>query len=356
MPQHDYNIINAPGAAVRADMNGAFSATQSQNSGPSEPAATIAYMTWVDTTTKTHKRRNSADSGWIIEHKIDLKIIHKDDIGANKVSAPTVDLATATGKLVNVTGSGGPITSFGNVEAGFNFIIVFSSTPTIVHNVVSLILPGAINIVAKANDVMMLVSLGGGNWRCTNFLTSSASPFPTGAKISFAGPVTGVPNGWLLCDGRAHSTLANPELQALFDLIQNIYGGSDNTNFRVPDHRGRTGIGMDDYGDGGGEGSANRITDSQADVLGGSGGIEAYVLQPGEAPSHQHTEPGHSHSISANPGTGFGGTANGAMQPVSLSTSISSSSAGGFTTAVVGNDEAHENTQPWIAGIEIIKI
>ncbi len=355
MPQHDYNIINAPGAAVRADMNGAFSATQSQNSGPSEPAATIAYMTWVDTTTKTHKRRNSSDSAWLIEHKIDLTIIHKDDIGANKISAPTVDLATATGKTVTVTGSGGPITSFGIVEAGFNFIIVFSSNPTIAHNVVSLILPGGLDIAAKANDVMMLVSLGGGNWRCTNFLTST-SAIPTGTVNSFAGPVTGIPSGWLLCDGRAHSTLANPEFQTLFDLIQNTYGGSDNTDFQVPDYRGRVDIGMDNYGDGGGQGSAGRITDSEADALGGSGGIEAYVLQPGEAPKHQHTQGNHSHSIGANPGTGFGGTANGVEQPSTTPNNVTTNAAGGFTTAVVGNDEPHENTQPWLSIIKIIKI
>ena len=241
MPQNDYNIINAPGAAVRADMNGAFAATQSQNSGPSEPSATIAYMIWVDTTTKTTKQRNATDSAWIILHKIDSKIIHKDDIGANKASAATVDLATATGKTLTVTGAVGPITSFGNVEAGFNFTIVFSGNPIIVHNVVTLILPGAIDIQAKPDDVMELVSLGGGNWRCTNFLTSAAAVIAPGIMMPHAGG--SVPAGFLLADGASHDSIAVPSLAALFAAIGTTWGGTGADDFNVPNGIDRVAIG-----------------------------------------------------------------------------------------------------------------
>jgi len=177
MPQHDYNIANAPGATVRADINNALSAILSQNSDPTEPTVTVAYMIWVDTSTtiKTHKQRNSTDSAWIILHKIDATIVHKDDIGANIASAATVDLADATGKTNTVTGAAA-ITSFGTVDAGFNYTIVFSSNPVITHNVTSLILPGGANITAAAGDVMQLVSLGSGNWRCTNYTRASGVP------------------------------------------------------------------------------------------------------------------------------------------------------------------------------------
>jgi len=240
MPQHDYNIINAPGAAVRADMNGAFSATQSQNSGPSEPTATIAYMVWLDTTSGTEKQRNSTDSAWIIQHKIASTIIHKDEIGANKVSAATVDLATATGKTLTVTGSTGPITSFGTVDAGFVYTIIFASNPTVSHNVVSLILPDAVDIIAKAGDIMELVSLGGGNWRCTGFLTSNQG-VPAGMMLPFAGGV--VPSGYLLADGATLDSVAVPALAELFAAIGTTHGGTGPDDFNVPNGVDRVAVG-----------------------------------------------------------------------------------------------------------------
>ncbi len=65
MSQHDYNIANGGGAAVRADMNLALAAIQSQNSGLTEPVVTKPFMPWFDTTTGILKMRNAADTGWI---------------------------------------------------------------------------------------------------------------------------------------------------------------------------------------------------------------------------------------------------------------------------------------------------
>ena len=49
MAQHDYNIANADGATVRADINNALSAIQSSNSGGSDPSALVAGMLYYDT-------------------------------------------------------------------------------------------------------------------------------------------------------------------------------------------------------------------------------------------------------------------------------------------------------------------
>lgn len=86
--------------------------------------------------------------------------------GADIASAATIDLSTATGNYVHITGSTGPITSLGTVAAGLRYLLVFDSTPTLTHNATSLILPGAANIVAAAGDSAEFVSLGTGNWRC----------------------------------------------------------------------------------------------------------------------------------------------------------------------------------------------
>jgi len=65
MAQHDYVIANADGATVRLDLNNAFAAIVSNNSGATEPTDTYAYMWWADTTSGLLKQRNAADSGWV---------------------------------------------------------------------------------------------------------------------------------------------------------------------------------------------------------------------------------------------------------------------------------------------------
>tara|TARA_Y100000401_G_scaffold8953_1_gene6128 strand:- start:1872 stop:2456 length:585 start_codon:yes stop_codon:yes gene_type:complete len=49
MAQHDYNIANADGATVRADINNALSAIQSNNSGSGDPSSLVAGMLYYDT-------------------------------------------------------------------------------------------------------------------------------------------------------------------------------------------------------------------------------------------------------------------------------------------------------------------
>jgi hypothetical protein len=49
MAQHDFNIANAGGATVRADINNVLAAIQSSNSGTGAPSSTVAGMLWLDT-------------------------------------------------------------------------------------------------------------------------------------------------------------------------------------------------------------------------------------------------------------------------------------------------------------------
>jgi len=48
MPQHDLDIANGSGAAVRADLNGALAALGSTMKGPNAPPAPVAGMMWVE--------------------------------------------------------------------------------------------------------------------------------------------------------------------------------------------------------------------------------------------------------------------------------------------------------------------
>src|ERR1043165_750792 len=92
-----------------------------------------------------------------------------------------------------------------------------------------------------------------------------SEPFLSEIKIvSFNFP----PKGWALCNGQLLPINQN---QALFSLLGTNYGGNGQTNFALPDLRGRTPIHM-----GGGF------------ILGQSGGEEAHTLSISELPQHTH--------------------------------------------------------------------
>ena len=66
MSQHDYNVANGTGAAVRADINLALTAIATANSGSSSPTTTYAFQLWADTTSGNLKIRNGGNSAWIV--------------------------------------------------------------------------------------------------------------------------------------------------------------------------------------------------------------------------------------------------------------------------------------------------
>ncbi len=150
----------------------------------------------------------------------------------------------------------------------------------------------------------------------------------TGTVIIFAGSTA--PTGWLLCAGQS---VATSTYSGLFSSIGYTYGGSG-ANFNVPDMRGRCAIGLDNMGGS----SANRVTTSDADSLGGSGGTENHTLTTSEIPAHTHT---YTNQFSNPVGAGnLGGS------PQSQNTGTSSS---------VGSGSAHNNMQPYMAMSYIIK-
>jgi hypothetical protein len=68
MAQHDMVVDNAPGVAVRADINSALAALFSTSSGPTEPSVKVAGMLWYDTSAApvvTLKIRDTANAAWV---------------------------------------------------------------------------------------------------------------------------------------------------------------------------------------------------------------------------------------------------------------------------------------------------
>jgi len=123
---------------------------------------------------------------------------------------------------------------------------------------------------------------------------------PIGAILPYAGPTP--PDGYLLCDG---SEVERAKFPDLYDIIGVAYNGTSplvgvNT-YRLPDLRGRLALGKDNmdnagsipvaaggYVDAGG-GTAGRVEDVKAQILGGSAGSSSTSLVLANLPEHSHT-------------------------------------------------------------------
>lgn len=81
------------------------------------------------------------------------------------------------------------------------------------------------------------------------------------------------PRGWASCDGQLLPISQN---QALFALLGTTYGGNGQTNFALPDLRGRAAVH---------QGSSS----GTSTLLGERGGAEAVTLAATELPAHRHS-------------------------------------------------------------------
>ena len=132
------------------------------------------------------------------------------------------------------------------------------------------------------------------------------SASPAGSMTAFAGG--SAPSGWLFTYGQAVSRTTYADL---FAVRSTTYGvGDGSTTFNLPDMRGRSAIGLDNMGGS----SADIVTATEADTLGGVSGSEKRSL------AHTHTV------------AGVGNIAdNGAGKFMLASTSVTTSSGGSAT-------------------------
>ena len=71
MAIHDYVIDNQSAPAFRSDLNNALQAIVTQNSSATAPTTTYANMIWYDTAANQLKKRNEANSAWVVLGTID---------------------------------------------------------------------------------------------------------------------------------------------------------------------------------------------------------------------------------------------------------------------------------------------
>ncbi len=84
--------------------------------------------------------------------------------GADVTAAGALDLDASAGNLFDVTGNTA-ITSIGTVGIGFVAFIQFDGTPVLTHHATNLILPGGVNILMQAGDIIGIYEYASADWR-----------------------------------------------------------------------------------------------------------------------------------------------------------------------------------------------
>lgn len=156
-------------------------------------------------------------------------------------------------------------------------------------------------------------------------LKPGGDTLPIGSIVAFASDT--IPNGWLLCDGRA---VSRTEYAELFKAIGTKHGSGDgSTTFNLPNPKGRTLVGKDS-------------TDTDFNTLGKTSGEKTHTLTVDEMPSHTHELIVDKQQ----------GGVNAALQPT-WGTAYSSTDSGSISNT--GGDQPHNNLQPYLVTNFIIK-
>jgi len=136
--------------------------------------------------------------------------------GSTLTSASTVNLNSATGNYIHISGSAA-IYDFGTCPAGARFILMFEAAATLMYDATSLIIPGGSNKTVVAGDCCMIVSEGSGNWRIVGYFTASGAGGGTVTLVSGTAPI--------VSSGGTTPAISIPKASASVD------GYLDNTDF-----------------------------------------------------------------------------------------------------------------------------
>ncbi|GAB2944767.1 tail fiber protein [Hymenobacter coalescens] len=175
---------------------------------------------------------------------------------------------------------------------------------------------------------------------------AQAAPLSTNNTTVFLGEIMMIswgfaPSGWAFCNGQLLPINQN---QALFALLGTMYGGNGQTNFALPDLRGRIPVSYD---------NSNYI-------LGQRGGAESHTLTINELVPHLHgfksstdvgslsvsgtTTPAVTHRYLAD--SGGGAPQYGFSPNAGMATTGANGNAVNVSTSV-GGSQPHNNMQPY---------
>tara|TARA_S200000501_G_scaffold370575_1_gene412004 strand:+ start:742 stop:1887 length:1146 start_codon:yes stop_codon:yes gene_type:complete len=259
----DYNIANASGASVRADINAVLDAIKTLNSGGSDPSNTEAFMPYVDTADSNNlKIRNASNNGFTT-----IGSINETNLGLLLKSGGTM-----TGNILGHDGSGASAPSFsfdqdsdtGMYRASSNTIgfstagterVLISNNGLDLKDALSLRFQDASGspfVALKSpsslsGDITFTLpaSIVNGGFLQTDGsgTLSFATPDSVPTGCVFCRAVASVPAGYLECNGAA---ISRTTYSALFAVIGTQYGsGNGSSTFNLPDLRGEFVRGFD---------------------------------------------------------------------------------------------------------------
>lgn len=152
------------------------------------------------------------------------------------------------------------------------------------------------------------------------------SVLPAGIFMPYAGAVSTIPSGWLLCNGQS---VSRQSYQRLFAAIGTAYGSVDGSTFNVPDLQERVPVGLS-------AGSAEFGT------LGATAGAKTHTLTAAEQASMPVKSSDFINQDTTGALGGFVFTPSGANN-------------GNVRINAIGGGGAHNNIQPSITANYIIK-
>ena len=155
------------------------------------------------------------------------------------------------------------------------------------------------------------------------------------------------PEGWAFCDG---STLPINGNEALYSLIGVTYGGDGQTNFKLPDLRGRLPVHK-------GQNAQTGTTYA----MGQQGGVEKVTLTSGQLPAHTHPVNAQAGAVPGslkNPNNAFWATSSTGQYAASTSTTTVTpdTKLGNQAISAVGGGQAHDNMMPFLTVSFIIAL
>jgi microcystin-dependent protein len=148
-------------------------------------------------------------------------------------------------------------------------------------------------------------------------------------------PFNFTPLGWAQCNGQLLSIQQNT---ALFSLLGTTYGGNGYNNFALPDLQGRVPLHP-------GQGAGLSRYD-----LGQSDGVESVTLLPSEIPAHSHAiQYGTSGFAQESPTGQLLMDIQGRRGAAAYTEKINLKPMGAQAVAPTGNNQPHNNMQPYLA-------
>ena len=166
---------------------------------------------------------------------------------------------------------------------------------------------------------------------------------------------------WVWADGAVYAVATYPKAAASIATEWRTFGGASDPgapNFRVPDMRGVTPVGMDAMPGGA---RANRMTRTVAITIAGRTGEETHIITVPEMAAHGHTvsDPGHYHIYDQGAGNSIGGQFGNYpsydTQTMGRGNWIRAALTG-ISIANAGGNGAHENVQPSVFIPYIVKL